>query len=164
MLGLSLDVFTALHVAISFVGMAAGFVFLGALFAGVREEFATFLFLAATVVTSVTGFLFPAAALLPSHVVGVISLVLLAVAIAARYGFHNAGVARPVFILTAIAALYLNVFVLVAQVFLKFPAVNALAPTGGEPPFLVAQVIVLAAFVVMGFVAFRRGGRPARKA
>lgn len=164
MLGLSLDLFTALHVAISFVGLAAGFVFLGALFAGVREEFATVLFLATTVLTSVTGFLFPASALLPSHVVGMISLVLLAIAIVARYGFHARGAARPAFVLTAVAALYLNVFVLVAQVFLKFPAVNALAPTGGEPPFLIAQLAVLAAFVVMGFAALRRGREGARGA
>ena len=115
----------------------------------------TALFLGTTVLTSVTGFFFRTEKLLPSQVVGGISLVLLAVAIAALYGFGLAGPWRTVYVITAVASLYLNVFVLVVQSFLKVPALHALAPKGNEPPFAIAQGIVLVLFVVVGFLAVR---------
>jgi len=90
------------------------------------------------VLTSVSGFGFPFEHLLPSHKVGILSLVILAVAIPARYAFHLAGRWRAIYIVGAATALYLNVFVLVFQSFLKVPALRALAPTQQEPPFLVA--------------------------
>jgi len=113
----------------------------------------TAVFLATTVATSVTGYGFPFEHLLPSHVVGAISLVVLAVAIAARYAFHLRGAWRRVYVVTAVIALYLNVFVGVVQSFLKVPALNALAPKQTEPPFVVSQGIVFVAFVVLAIVA-----------
>jgi hypothetical protein len=114
------------------------------------------LFLVTTVATSVTGFGFPVDHLLPSHKVGIISLVILAVAIVARYGLHLAGAWRRVYVICAAIALYLNVFVGVTQAFLKFPALTALAPNQTEGPFVVAQVVVLALFVALTIVATRK--------
>jgi hypothetical protein len=161
--GVSLATFTLIHVLISLVGIASGLVVLFGLVAGRRLEGWTKLFLAATVATSVTGFGFPFDHLLPSHKVGFISLAVLAVAIAARYAFHLRGAWRRVYVVCAVLALYLNVFVGVVQAFLKVPALNALAPTQSEPPFVVSQGIVLASFVVLAIVAairFRGEGVP----
>ena len=97
--------------------------------------------------TSVTGFFFPFHKLLPSHILGVISLVVLAIAIPARYAFHLAGPWRRTYVITAMIAQYLNVFVLVAQAFQKVPALKALAPTQSEPPFLISQVVVMVIFI-----------------
>src|SRR5207245_4727097 len=116
----------------------------------------TALFLATTVATSVTGFAFPFDHLLPSHKVGIISLVVLAVAILARYAFHLAGAWRRIYVITAIAALYLNVFVGVVQSFLKVPALHALAPKQTEPPFMVTQLVILAIFILFGIIAAKR--------
>ena len=101
------------------------------------------IFLLSTVLTSVTGFLFPVEHLLPSHKVGILSLIVLAVAILALYAFHVSGKWRAIYVITAVMALYLNCFVAVVQSFLKIPALHAMAPTGTEPAFLVAQTIVL---------------------
>ena len=114
------------------------------------------LFLVTTVATSVTGFAFPTTRLLPSHVVGIISLVVLAVALLARYPMRLAGAWRRIYVVSAAIALYLNVFVAVTQAFLKFPALNALAPTQSEPPFAVAQLVVLALFIVLTLVAVKK--------
>lgn len=116
----------------------------------------TGLFLATTIATSVTGFFFPFHAVTPGIVLGVISLIVLAVAIVARYGLHLAGVWRSTCVVSAALALYLNVFVLVVQSFQKVPALKALAPKGTEPPFAVAQLIVLALFVVLTIAALKR--------
>jgi hypothetical protein len=113
-------------------------------------------FLITTILTSATGFLFPTSKLLPSQVVGIISLAVLAVALIALYSRHLVGFWRVVYVISATIALYLNVFVGVVQTFLKVQFFNALAPTQAEPPFAVAQAIVLAIFVVIGFLAFRR--------
>ncbi|MGC1452216.1 MAG: hypothetical protein WA830_19470, partial [Candidatus Sulfotelmatobacter sp.] len=99
---------------------------------------------------------FPVEHILPSHVVGVISLVVLAVAILARYALHLAGAWRWIYVLCAVLALYLNIFVAVVQSFLKVPALKALAPTQKEPPFLVAQLAVMALFVVLGIFSVRK--------
>ena len=114
------------------------------------------LFLASTVATSLTGFGFPFCELLPSHVVGAISLVVRAIAIPARYAFHLAGAWRWIYAIGAVLALYLNVFVGVVQAFLKVPALKALAPTQKEPPFLVAQLVVLLVFVGLTILAAKR--------
>ena len=155
-LGLSIANFTLLHVVISLVGLASGFVVLKGLLASQRVEGWTALFLASTVLTSVTGFGFPFDHFLPSHWVGVISLVLLVIAIVALYGLHLAGPWRWIYVATAMAALYLNCFVAVAQAFMKISFLQPLAPTQSEPPFLIAQLVVLAIFIVIGIVAARR--------
>ena len=156
MLGMSLSTFTLVHVLISLVGIASGLVVLYGLLTGKRLDGWTALFLTTTVLTSVTGFGFPFDPLLASHKVGIISLVLLAIAILARYGLHMAGAWRWIYVVTAVMALYLNVFVLVFQGFEKVPALKALAPTQSEPPFLVAQLIVLAIFIVLGIFAVKK--------
>jgi hypothetical protein len=155
-LGLSIANFTLLHVIISLVGLVSGFVVLKGLLASQRLEGWTALFLATTVLTSVTGFGFPFDHLLPSHWVGVISLVLLLIAIVALYVLRLAGPWRWIYVATATAALYLNSFVAVAQAFMKISFLQPLAPTQSEPPFLIAQLVVLAIFIGLGIVAARR--------
>jgi hypothetical protein len=152
-LGMSLATFTLVHVLISLVGILSGLVVVFGLIGGKRFDGWTVLFLTTTVLTSVTGFGFPFEHLLPSHKVGIISLVVLAIAIAARYGFHLSGAWRSIYAVGATLALYLNVFVLVVQLFEKTPFLHALAPTGSEPPFLFAQLVVLAAFLALGTFA-----------
>jgi hypothetical protein len=147
--------FTIVHVVLSLVGIVAGLVVVAGLIAARRLDGWTVLFLASTVATSVTGFGFPVDHLLPSHVVGGISLVVLAVAILARYGRRLAGGWRPIYVIGTVVALYLNVFVLIVQAFRRVPALTAMAPTQSEPPFLVAQLVVMALFVVLGFAAVR---------
>ena len=124
--------------------------------AGNRLPGWTAVFLVTTVLTSVTGFLFPFTQLLPSHIVGAISLVVLPLALVALYGKGLAGTWRGVYVIGSIFALYLNVFVLVVQAFLKIPPLNRLAPTGSEPPFAIAQLVVLALFIWLGVRAMRR--------
>jgi hypothetical protein len=155
-LGLSLSAFTTLHVAISLIAIAAGFVVLYGMLTGHRPGGWTLLFLATTVLTSVTGFMFPIGGLTPGLVIGAISLVLLAIALLALYAFQLAGAWRWVFVATALAALYFNVFVGVVQAFQKLAFLQPLAPTQSEPPFAVAQLAVLAIFLVLGFLAVRR--------
>jgi hypothetical protein len=154
-LGLSLETFTLVHVAISLVGILAGLIALFAMIGGRGLPAVTGLFLAATVLTSVTGYFFPSAAFGPPQIIGAVSLVVLAAALYALYGRHLAGLWRPVYVITATIALYLNCFVGVVQAFQKIPALNLLAPTGTEPPFAVAQGGVLVLFVLMGFLAVR---------
>jgi hypothetical protein len=156
MFGLSLANFTLLHVVLSLIGIVAGFVVVAGIVASRHYATWTAVFLATTVLTSVTGFLFPFERILPSHVVGVISLVALAVALAALYATDLAGRSRWLYVIAAVASLYLNVFVLVVQAFLKVPALNRLAPTQAEPPFVIAQGVVLVAFVAMAFLGVRR--------
>jgi hypothetical protein len=150
--------FTLIHVVLSLVGIFAGLIVAGGFVAGKRLDGWTGVFLASTVLTNVTGFGFPFVTLLPSHIVGVISLIVLAAVIAARYWKHLAGAWHGVFVVGAVLALYLNVFVLLAQLFLRLPALIAAAPTQKEPPFLVTQLIVLALFIWLGRAA-RQGFR-----
>jgi hypothetical protein len=155
-LGMSTAAFTTLHVAISLAGIASGIVVLVGLLTSTALAFWTGVFLATTVLTSATGFFFHAEKVLPSHIVGVLSLVLLGVAIVALYAFGLAGAWRTVYVITAVTSLYLNVFVLVVQSFLKVPALHALAPKGSEPPFAIVQGLVLLAFVALGVLAVQR--------
>ena len=131
--------FTLVHVVLSLVGIFSGLVVVAGLIAAKRLDVWTAVFLASTVATSVTGFLFPVEHFMPSHGVGILSLVVLAVAILARYAFHLAGAWRWIYVVSAAVALYLNVFVLIVQLFQKVPALKALAPTQSEPPFLLTQ-------------------------
>jgi len=155
-LGMTTSTFTLIHVLISLAGIGSGFIVVYGLLTGKRLGGWTAIFLSTTVLTSLTGFLFPVEHILPSHVVGIISLVVLAVAILARYAFHLSHAWRWVYVVCAVLALYLNTFVAVVQSFLKVPALKALAPTQKEPPFLVAQLAVMAVFVVLGILAVKK--------
>lgn len=154
-LGMSTSTFTLVHVVLSLVGIFTGLVVLFGMFGSKKLDGWTAVFLATTVLTSVTGFPFPRDHILPSHIVGIISLVVLAIAIFALYSRHLAGSWRWLYVVAAVVALYLNVFVAVFQAFLKVPTLNALAPSQSEPPFLVTQVFVLVIFIVLGIVAVR---------
>jgi hypothetical protein len=156
-----MDSYTLTHVAISLIAIVAGFVVLAGLLRGKRLDGWTGVFLVTTTATSLTGFGFPFERLLPSHIVGAISLVVLTVAVLARYTYRLANAWRPTHVITAVAALYFNVFVLIVQTFQKVPALAALAPTQSEPPFAITQLIVLLAFLVLGYraVVTFRGSR-----
>jgi hypothetical protein len=147
---LGMDPLTFIHTLLSLIGIVAGFVVLAGFFDSTRREGWTALFLITTIATSVTGFAFPFTKLLPSHIVGILSLIVLAIACVARYASRLKGASRWIYVVTALIALYLNVFVLVVQAFLKIPALKALAPTQSEPPFLIAQGIVLVLFAYVG--------------
>ena len=151
-----LPTFTLIHVLISVVGILSGLVVIGGLMAGARLEAWTALFLATTTLTSVTGFGFPSSAVSPAHIVGALSLVVLAVCLAARYGLKLARGWRTAYAVTAVVATYLNVFVLVVQLFAKVPTLHVLAPTQAEPPFAIAQGVVLVVFVVLTIFDVRR--------
>jgi len=151
--GMSLATYTFIHVVISLIGIASGAVVMYGLINGKRLDGWTGLFLFTTVLTSVTGYGFPFVRLLPSHIVGAISLVALALAIVGRYALHLAGAWRRIYVISAAVALYLNVFVLVVQSFEKVPALKALAPTQKEPPFAIAQLLVMAIFIVLTIFA-----------
>jgi hypothetical protein len=160
-LGMSLSTFITVHVIISLIGIVAGIIVMFGLLGSNRMPGLTALFLLFTILTSATGFLIPplvSEKLLPSHMVGALSLVLLAIACIALYGMKLSGAWRWIYAVTALLSLYLNVFVLVIQGFLKVPALHALAP--GEPPggpvFAVVQLIVLVFFVIVIIGAVRR--------
>jgi hypothetical protein len=151
--GMPTEAFTAVHVVLSLIGIVTGFIVLGGMFRANRLPGWTGLFVVTTVLTSVTGFLFPTGRLLPSHVVGVISLVVLAVVIVALYVCGLAGGWRWIYVVGAVLALYLNIFVGVVQAFRRVPFLSRLAPTQSEGPFVVVQLVVLAIFVVLGILA-----------
>src|SRR5713101_4067774 len=157
-LGMSLSTFVTVHVIISLIGIVAGIIVMFGLLGSNRMPGLTAIFLLFTILTSATGFLFPFEKLLPSHMIGILSLVLLAIACIALYGMKLSGAWRWIYAVTALLSLYFNVFVLVIQGFLKVPALHALAP--GEPPggpvFAVVQLIVLVFFVIVIIGAVRR--------
>jgi hypothetical protein len=150
---MTLEIYTLVHVAISLVGIASGFVALFGLIVGKRLDGWTKLFLITTVATSVTGFFFPFHGFTPAIGVGIISLLVLAIAIFARYGRHLAGSWRWIYVVTATIALYLNVFVGIVQAFQKVPALKAIAPMQTDPPFAITQLVVLVLFILIGIVA-----------
>ena len=145
--------FLLLHVAISLVGIASGLVVVPGMLVGKRFDGISLLFLVTTIATSLTGFLLPLKGLTPPVVVAILSLLVLAVACAARYTYTLRGSWRWIYVVTATVALYFNVFVLVVQLFLKVPSLNALAPTQSEPAVLIAQLATLVFFVVLGTAA-----------
>jgi hypothetical protein len=154
--GLSLSTYTMIHVIISLIAIAAGFIAVFGMLQSNRMAGWTAVFLWMTVLTSVTGFFFPFDHVLPSHVVGAVSLVFLAVALYAVYVAQLRGAWRWVYVVNAIVALWFNVFVLIAQAFMKIEALKALAPTQSEPPFQIAQGVVLVLFVVLAILAVRK--------
>jgi hypothetical protein len=145
--------FTLFHVAISLTGIFTGFIAVFGMIAGKRLDGLTAIFLLTTGLTSITGFLFPFHGVTPGIILGILSLLVLAVAIPARYVKHLAGVWRKIYAITATIALYFNVFVLIAQLFAKVPALHALAPKGNEPPFLITELVVMALFVFLSVAA-----------
>ncbi|MFT4119047.1 hypothetical protein [Bradyrhizobium sp.] len=160
-LGLSLPAFTLVHVIISLVGIVAGIIVMFGLLGSKPMPGLTAIFLLFTILTSATGFLFPFKELLPSHMVGILSLVLLAIACIALYGMKLSGAWRPIYVVTAMVSLYLNIFVLVIQSFLKVPALATLAPAvppapPSGPVFGAVQGIVLVFFVLVIIGAWRR--------
>lgn len=154
--GMSLATYTVIHVVISLVGIVSGLIVLFGMFSSKRLDGMTALFLVTTVLTSVTGFGFPFVHVTPGIILGILSLIVLALCIPARYTFHMAGKWRATYVITAVIALYFNCFVLIAQSFQKVPALHKLAPTGNEPPFAIAQGILLVLFIVAGIRATKK--------
>ena len=154
-LGMSLATFTQFHVIISLIAIISGLVVLFGMLGAKRMPGMTALYLLTTVATSVTGFLFPTP-FDAADVIGIISLVFLALAIFALYAYNLAGAWRGVYVVSAVVALYFNCFVLVVQSFMKVPFFHELAPTQKEPPFAVAQGVLLILFVGLGIAAFRK--------
>ena len=155
-LGMSIPAFTTVHVAISLIAIATGLVVLAAMLKSSRLNGLTAIFLLTTILTSVTGFLFPSSGFTPAQAFGYLSLVLLAISLAALYVFRLHGAWRRIYVATAVAALYLNCFVLIVQMFQKLAPLHALAPNQSEPPFQIAQGLLLLAFIVLGVMAARR--------
>jgi hypothetical protein len=151
----ALGLYTLFHVLLSLAGIVAGAVVAGGFISGKRLDGWTGVFLGATVATNLTGFGFPFEKLLPSHVVAVLSLTVLSGVIVARYFRHLLGVWRGIYVAGSVLALYLNVFVLLAQLFLRLPALIAVAPTQKEAPFVATQLLVLGLFLWLGTAAVR---------
>jgi hypothetical protein len=152
----ALPAFTIIHVAISLAAIASGFVVLFGMISDKPLGRWTAFFLTTTVATSVTGFGFPIAGMTPGLAIGVISLLILGAVIYARYSRHLAGVWRPVYVIGAVLAFYFNFLVLIVQSFQKIPALHELAPKQTEPQFMIAQVVSLLAFIILGTLAVRR--------
>jgi hypothetical protein len=151
-----MSTFTLVHVVISLIGILSGFVIVFGLIAGKRLDNWTAVFLSSTILTSVTGYFFPVHKLTPGHIIGAISLVLLAVCVYARYARALAGGWRLTYVVTAVFAFYLNFFVLIVQMFMKVPALHGLAPTQTEGPFKLAQLFALVLFLLFGIAASRK--------
>jgi hypothetical protein len=155
-LGMSLPTFTLVHVLLSVIGIAAGLIVMERLLRNRVLGLSNMIFLVATILTSATGFLFPAKPFGPPHIIGVISLAMLAVAALALYFGNLIGAWRWIYVVCAVVALYFNVFVGVVQAFQKVGRLRLLAPTQTEPPFAVTQAIVLLFFLILGVIALRR--------
>jgi hypothetical protein len=155
---MSLATFTTVHVVTSLIGIVSGIIVMFGLLGSNRMPGMTAIFLLFTILTSATGFLFPFTQLLPSHMIGILSLVLLAIACIALYGMKLSGAWRWIYVVTAMTSLYLNVFVLIIQSFLKIPVLHALAPSvpPAEPPFAAVQGLVLLFFIIVIIGAVRR--------
>ncbi len=155
-LTMNLSTFTAIHTALSVVALLSGVVVLIGLLRSQRCPLATLLYFVTAIATSVTGFGFPNKTFTPAETVGVISLVLLGIAVLARYSYAFAGSARWLYVLGVTLSLYLLFFVLVAQAFSKIAALKAFAPTQSEPPFAIAQGVLLVVSVVITVLAVRK--------
>ncbi len=155
-LGMSVGAFTLLHVIISMVAIGSGLIVIGGMFASSRLPVTTSIFLFTTALTSLTGFLFPISGFTPALGVGLIACAVLVLALIALYKMRLSGAWRWIYVIAAVVSVYLNAFVFVAQSFVKVAALNALAPTQGEPPFAAAQGLTLAIFIMLGLVALFR--------
>lgn len=163
-LGMSIPAFTLLHTIISVIGLLSGLIVLGGMYGAQRLPGWTALFLLTTALTSITGFFFPNAKITPGQIFGAITLIAMVPTLIGLYGFHLRGAWRWIYTGGAVIVLYLNFFVLVAQLFAKVTVLQPLAPTQSEPPFLITEVVVLAIFVVLGILAlvkFHPERRPA---
>jgi hypothetical protein len=147
------------HVVISLIAILSGLVVLWSLLQARVPGATTLIFLVTTAATSITGFFFHRDHLLPSHIVGIVALVVMLPTLLAIYAFHLRGAWRPIYVIGAIVSLWFNVFVLIAQSFLKVPALHDLAPTGSEPPFAIAQGVVFVIFIALTVLALRRNRR-----
>ena len=159
-LGMSIAAFTMLHVIISLIAIGTGFIVLFGLINSKLLSPWNVVFLVTTILTSLTGFAFPNDKVTPGIILGVLSMIVLAIAIAALYIFHLKGGWRRTYAITAMIALYFNVFVLIAQTFEHVPAFHALAPTGTETPFKVAQLLLLILFIVLITAAAKKFRNP----
>jgi hypothetical protein len=155
-LGLDTATFTLVHVILSFIGIGTGFIVIFGMIAAKRLPFWTTIFLVTTVLTSLTGFLFPNKSITPGIILGILSMIVLIPAIIARYGGHLAGGWRGTYVSTAILAQYFNFFVLIAQSFDKVPALHALGHTPADPAFKIAQAVALVLFIVLGTLAYKK--------
>jgi hypothetical protein len=151
-----MNTYTLIHVLLSLVGILSGLVVLYGLLTARRLAGWTHLFVWTTVATTVTGFGFPFNGFTPAVGVGIVSTIILVFTVSALYAKKLAGAWRGIYVVTAVAALYLNVFVLIVQLFLKVPALHALAPQGKEPPFAIAQGIALLFFLAMGYLSLKQ--------
>ena len=154
--GMSTSIFTLIHVLIGLTGIGSGFVVLVGMINGKRRDGWTGIFIITAILTSLTGFLFPFEQLLLSHVLGLLSLMAITIALFARNVFFRAGSWRLVYVVVIAMALYFSCFAAVVQLFAKIPALKAVAPTQTEPPYRIAQYLVLAFFVVLTYLAARR--------
>lgn len=155
-LGMSVETFTLLHVVLSLIGIATGIAVVLAMAGGRHVPGLTAVFLLTTILTSATGFLFPTGGVTPAQIFGYISLALLALAVLGLYVFRARGAWRWIFVATAVAALFLNVFVAIVQAFQKLAVLQPLAPTQSEPPFLIAEGLALVLLLVLGLRAAGR--------
>jgi len=155
-LGMSVGAFTLLHVVITLIAIGSGLIVVGGMFASHKLPGTTALFLFTTALTSVTGLLFPIHGFTPALGVGIVACLVLALALLALYKERLVGAWRPIYVITAIVSLYLNVFVLVAQSFMKVSGLNTLAPTQSEPPFAITQGVVLVIFIIIALIAVVR--------
>lgn len=150
---LGLTTYTLLHTVLSVIGIFTGLVVAGGLSGGKLLGRWALVFLVTTALTSISGFGFPFVTLLPGHIVGIISLVVLALVIVAQYVKHFAGAWRRTYVIGVVLATYLNTFILVVQLFRRLPALLAAAPTQSEPPFAITQILVVVLFVWLGIAA-----------
>jgi hypothetical protein len=155
-LGMSTSTFTLVHVLLSVAGIGSGFIVVFGLLNRKRLDGWTAIFLVTTILTSVTGFLFPITHITPGIILGILSLLVLTPTLIARYLYHLHGGWRSTYVISAMVALYFNCFVGVVQAFEKVPALKALAPTQKEPPFAIAQLALLILFVVLGVVSVKK--------
>lgn len=155
-MGFGVENLTLVHIVISLIAIGSGFVVLGGFLANNALNVANIIFLVMSVATSATGFVFAFERFLPSHILSIISLIVLAVALYAYLVRRLEEPWRRVYIVTAVTALYLNVFVLIVQTFMKNPALAAIAPTQSEPPFAITQGVALLGFVVLGYLSIKR--------
>jgi hypothetical protein len=155
-IGLSIHAFTIVHVVISLIAIASGLVVLFGMLGAHRLPAWTALFLVTTILTSVTGFMFPIHGFTPGLGTGAVSMLVLAAALIALYVKHLVGSRRWIYVAAAVSALYFNVLVLIVQSFQKVPTLNTFAPTQSEPPFLIAQGVALMAFLFLGIAAVFR--------
>jgi hypothetical protein len=153
---MSLHAFTQVHVALSLMGILSGLVVLLGMLGSHQVKATTALFFITTVLTSLTGFLFPFHGVTPGIVIGILSLIVLLLAILARYTFHYAGPWRATYVISSTIALWFNVFIFIVQSFEKVPSLHVLAPTGTETPFKVSQLVVLILFIVLGARAVKK--------